>query len=134
MFSEAFEKAGINGIAAAAVATLYYGKNVNVINPLGNGQMPLYVLAGSVAVLGSIAGDVAHLFMKEAVPISKKSSDRTSLITGAAANGLLFGAFLYAYQPEILDDFGILEACLLGAGAELAGASGYSYLKETEWL
>ena len=134
MFMEAVEKAGINGLVASAATAAYFGTKASVAGLLNNQTMHLYVLCGLVGAAGSAIGDGAHILLKDTVPISKKANDKASVITGLAINGVLFGAVLYAYQPEILNDFGAIQAFGMGAGAEVAGSSLYTYLKENNYF
>ena len=134
MFLEAVEKAGINGIIAGVASAGYFGLNAQVAGLMTNQTIPLYVLAGSVGAIGSLVGDGAHILMKDAIPVSKKFNDQASVVTGLAINGVLFGAMLYCYQPDILNDFGVIQAFAMGAGAEVAGSALYTYLKENQYF
>ena len=133
MFLEVAEKAGINGLIAAGATAGVFGLGASVKGLMSN-TMPLYVLMGFVGATGSAVGDGIHLLMKDVIPISKKANDRASVITSAVINGMLFGGALYCYQPQVLDDFGIVKAVCFGAGSEFAGSALYTYLKENQYF
>jgi hypothetical protein len=131
---EAVEKAGINGLLTGGASALLFGTQAQIASPFGNQTIPFPVFTGLVGAGGSLIGDAIHLMMKEAIPISKKANDQASVISGAIINGILFGGLLYAYQPAVLNDFGLPKALMVGAGAEFIGSAGYTYLKENSWL
>ena len=131
---EAVEKAGINGILTGCASGFLFGMSSGIASPIGSQTIPFPVFCGLVGAVGSVAGDALHLIMKDSIPISKKWNDQASIISGMAINGMLFGGLLYAYQPQVLNDFGMLQAFCVGAGAEFAGSAGYTYLKENSWL
>ena len=134
MFMEAVEKAGINGVLTGGASAFLFGTGAQISSPIGGQTIPFPVFSALVGATGSLVGDAIHLMMKEAIPVSKKANDRASVITGLAINGMLFGGLLYAYDPSILNDFGMLQAFGVGAGAEVLGSAGYTYLKENSWL
>ena len=101
MIIEVVEKAGINGIIAGIGTAGYFGTDA-VVTGLFGGDMPLYALTGVVGAIGSLLSDGLHLVMKDTIPISKKANDQASVLTGIAVNGVLFGATLYLYQPQLL--------------------------------
>ena len=88
MFSEALEKAGINGIVTGAVSAALFGMNIAVVPPFMSMTMPLYVYMFLGGTLASLVTDGLHVFMKDEIPISKKANDRTSVIAvhGEAQN------------------------------------------------
>lgn len=134
MYMEAIEKAGFNGVATGLASGFLFGMRSQIKSPIGDQRIPFPVFAGLVGATGSLVGDGLHLVMKDAIPISKKANDKASMVSGLAINGILFGGMLYAYDPRILQDFGMLQALMVGAGAEFAGSSSYTYLKENQWL
>ena len=134
MFLEAVEKAGINGVIAGVASAGYFGLKAQVAGLIKNQAIPLYVLAGGIGALGSLVGDGVHILMKDTIPVSKKFNDQASVITSLGINGVLFGAMLYCYQPNILNDFGTIQAFCMGAGAEVAGSALYTYLKENGYF
>ena len=139
---EALEKAGVNGLISGAAAAAIFGTQATVIAPMTNMTMPLYALIflqwhiqpGLGGVGSSIITDGLHLFMKEEVPISKKANDRTSVIAGLAVNAIIFTGLLELSAPDIAADFGRMTALGVGAGAEFAAASSYTYLKEKMYI
>ena len=134
MFMEAIEKSALNGIATGVAAGGLLGFKSAVGSPFIRQTIPLPIFAAIVGATGSAIGDGLHIMMKDSIPVSKKFNDRASVVTGAAINGILFGGIIYAYQPAILKDFGMLQAFCVGAGAEVAGSAAYTYLKENSWL
>jgi len=134
MFMEAIEKAGINGIVTAAASAAIFGTRASVIAPFTNMTMPLYALVFLGGVASSFATDGLHVFMKEEIPISKKANDRTSVIAGMAVNAIVLAGLLQITDPDIAQSFGRLTALGIGAGAEFAGASSYTYLKEKMYI
>ena len=135
MFMEIVEKAGVNGIVAATASALYFGMTPQVAGILdGTKTIPLYVLAGLVGATGSVVGDGLHYGLKETVPISQKANDRLSVITGVGVNAVAFAGLLYLYQPEILADYGMYTAMVMGGASEFAGSAAYTYLKENEYF
>ena len=134
MYMEAIEKAGINGLLTGGASAYLFGTGSEIASPIGAQTLPFPVFAGIVGAGSSLANDAIHILMKDAIPVSKKANDRASLITGLAINGIVFGGLLYAYDPAVLNDFGLLQALAVGAGAEFAGSSSYTYLKENSWL
>ena len=134
MFMEAVEKAGINGLMSGGATAVLFGMGAQIASPIGNQVIPFPIFAGIVGAGGSVLGDTLHLIMKDAIPVSKKFNDQASLLSGLAVNGVLFAGILYAYQPQVLEDFGMLQALAVGAGAEFAGSASYTYLKENQWL
>ena len=134
MFMEAVEKAGINGIITAAASAAVFGTQASVIAPFTNMTMPLYALIFIGGVASSFATDGLHVFMKEEIPISKKANDRSSVITAMAVNAVVLAGLLHITSPGIAEDFGRMTALGIGAGAEFAAASSYTYLKEKQYL
>ena len=134
MTFDALEKAGINGLVAGAATLPLFGTRATIYVPFAESSAPLSVLAFAVGAVGSIAGDLAHTFIKNDVDISEKWKDRTSLIAGVAINGALFAGLLHCYNPQVLQDFGKAQAVGVGALAEFAGSASYSYLKENLYL
>ena len=134
MFMEAVEKAGINGIITAAASAAVFGTQASVIAPFTNMTMPLYALIFLGGVASSFATDGLHVFMKEEIPISKKANDRSSVITAMAVNAVVLAGLLHITSPDIAEDFGRMTALGIGAGAEFAAASSYTYLKEKQYL
>ena len=96
--------------------------------------MPLYALIFLGGVASSFITDGLHIFMKDEIPISKKANDRYSVIAGMAVNGIVLAGLLQMTSPDIARDFGKMMALGLGAGAEFASASSYTYLKESHYL
>ena len=131
---EAIEKAGINGIITAAASAAVFGTQASVIAPFTNMTMPLYALLFLGGVGSSFVTDGLHVFMKEEIPISKKANDRASVITAMAVNGIVLAGLLQVASPGVAADFGRLMALGLGAGAEFAAASSYTYLKEKMYI
>ena len=134
MILEVAEKAGINGLIAGVATAGYFGPKAQVIGLFGDSKMPLWLLMGAVGAIGSATGDGVHLLMKDVIPVSKKGNDRASVITSAVINGLLFGGALYCYEPKILEDFGIAQSFIFGAGSEFGGSALYTYLKENAYF
>ena len=134
MFSEALEKAGINGIITGAASAALFGMNVAVVPPFMSMTMPLYVYMFLGGTLASLVTDGLHVFMKDEIPISKKANDRTSVIAGLAINAIAFAGLLQISSPTILEDFGRLNALAVGAASEFAAASSYTYLKEKMYI
>ena len=133
MFMEAVEKAGINGLLTGGASAYLFGVSSRISSPFSQ-SMPFPIFAGLVGAGGSLIGDGIHIMMKDSIPISKKANDRASSITSAIVSGMAFGGLLYAYDPAVLNDFGMLSAFAVGAGSEFAGSSSYTYLKENSWL
>ena len=133
MFMEAVEKAGINGLLTGGASAYLFGRASQIASPFGQ-NMPFPIFAGLVGATGSLIGDGIHIMMKDSIPVSKKANDRASLVTSAIISGLTFGGLLYAYNPAVLNDYGMLQAFVVAAGSEFAGASSYTYLKENSWL
>ena len=131
---EAVEKAGINGIITAAASAAVFGTQASVIAPFTNMTMPLYALIFIGGVASSFVTDGLHVFMKEEIPISKKANDRSSVITAMAVNAVILAGLLQVTSPDIAADFGRMTALGIGAGAEFAAASSYTYLKEKQYL
>ena len=133
MFMEAVEKAGINGLLTGGASAYLFGVSSSVPSPFGQ-SMPFPIFAGLVGAGGSLIGDGIHIMMKDSVPVSKKANDRASTITSAIVSGMAFSGLLYAYSPQILNDFGMLSAFAVGSASELGGSASYTYLKENSWL
>ena len=133
MFMEAVEKAGINGLLTGGASCYLFGKGSQIATPFGQ-NMPFPIFAGLVGAGGSLIGDGIHIMMKDSIPVSKKANDRASAVTSSIISGMAFGGLLYAYNPQILSDFGMLSAFAVGAGSEFAGSASYAYLKENSWL
>ena len=131
---EAVEKAGINGIITGAASVAMFGSQPTVIAPYTNMTMPLYALLFLGGVASSFVTDGLHVFMKDEIPISKKANDRYSVIAGMAVNAVVLAGLLQMTSPGIASDFGRITALGLGAGAEFAGASSYTYLKEKMYI
>ena len=134
MFMEAVEKAGINGIISSVASVALFGTQAKVVAPMTSMTMPLYCLIFLGGVASSFITDGLHVFLKDAIPISKKSNDRSSVIAGMAVNAVVFAGLLQLTSPAILADFGRISALAVGAGTEFAAASSYTYLKESMWL
>lgn len=134
MFLETVEKAGINGIVSGAASVALFGSRAQVVAPMTNMTMPLYALLFLGGVASSFVADGLHLFMKEEIPISKKSNDRTSLVTGLAVNAVVLAGLLHCADSSIAADFGRLNALGVGALSEFVGASSYTYLKEKMYI
>ena len=133
MFMEAVEKAGINGLLSGGASAYLFGTGSQINSPFGQ-AMPFPIFAGLVGATGSLIGDGIHIMMKDSIPVSKKANDRASAVTSAIVSGMAFGGLLYAYNPAVLGDFGMLQAFAVGAGSEFAGSASYTYLKENSWL
>ena len=134
MFMEVVEKAGINGILTGAASVALFGTNARVVAPFTNNTVPLYALLFLGGAASSVVVDSLHLFMKDVVPISKKANDRTSVIAGLALNAIVFAGLLEITDSSVAADFGRMTALAVGAGAEFAGASAYTYLKEKMYI
>lgn len=72
--------------------------------------------------------------MKEEITVSKKANDRSSVVAGMAINAIVFAGLLQLADPAIAEDFGRISALAVGAGAEFASASSYTYLKDSKYL
>ena len=96
--------------------------------------MPFPIFAGLVGASGSLIGDGIDIMMKDSIPVSKNANDRASSITSAIVSGMAFGGLLYAYDPKVLNNFGMLSAFGAGALSEFGGSASYTYLKENSWL
>ena len=134
MTFELVEKAGINGIISAAAAAAFFGTDARVVAPMTSMTMPLYVLIFIGGMASSVVTDGLHLSLKDVIPISKKSNDRASVITGMAVNAIAFAGLLHLTSPAIARDFGRVMALAVGAGTEFAAASSYTYLKEKMYI
>ena len=134
MSFELVEKAGINGIISSAASIALFGTQAKVIAPFTNMTMPLYCLIFLGGVASSFVTDGLHVCLKDVIPISKKSNDRTSVITGMAINAVAFAGLLQLASPAIARDFGRVAALAVGAGTEFAAASSYTYLKEKMYI
>ena len=134
MSFELVEKAGINGIISAAASAALFGTNARVVAPMTNMTMPLYALIFLGGIASSFVTDGLHLFLKDIIPISKKSNDRSSVIAGMAINAVAFAGLLHLTNPAIARDFGRTMALAVGAGTEFAAASSYTYLKEKMYI
>ena len=131
MFMEALEKAGINGVVSGVASAYLFGSNARVMTPIvRNSTMPLWALVCLGGVASSLATDGLHTFLKDEIPISKKSNDRASLFSGLLINAGTFAGILYFTAPDVARDFGLITALGVGAGAEWLSASGYTYLKD----
>ena len=131
---EAFEKAGLNGVAAGAGTLCIFGTGAKVFMPYFGSNVNLGALAFGVGAVGSLVGDLAHKFIKDDVDISEKWKDRTSLLTGMAINGALFTGLLCLYDREVCKDFGYGMGFLVGAGSEFLGSASYNYLKSNMYM
>ena len=134
MSFELVEKAGINGIISAAASAAIFGTQAKVVAPFTSMTMPLYALIFLGGVASSFITDGLHVFLKDAVPISKKSNDRASVIAGMVVNACTFAGLLHITSPAIANDFGRVMALAVGAGTEFAAASSYTYLKEKMYI
>ena len=134
VFMETLEKAGINGLISAAATAAYFGTNAVVVPPFMSNTMPLYAMIFLGGVAASVATDTLHLFMKDEIPISKKSNDRTSVIVGMAVNAVMLAGVLEVVDSGIASSFGRFTALGIGAATEFAAASSYTYLKEKMYL
>lgn len=134
MILQAIEKAGINGIVAGATTCALWGQKSAVYVPYINSTAPLYALAFGVGAIGSLTGDAVHQFIKSEIHISEKAKDSASMFLGLGINGAMFAGLLYAFDPSVLRDFGVIQAFTLGAGSEFVGSASYGYLKENLYL
>ena len=134
MSLEFVEKAGINGIISSAASIALFGTQAKVVAPFTSMTMPLYCLIFLGGVGSSFVTDGLHMMLKDIIPISKKSNDRSSLFTGMAVNAVVFAGLLQLTSPAVAEDFGRIMALAVGAGTEFAAASSYTYLKESQWL
>lgn len=134
MFMETIEKAGINGIITGAASVALFGASATVIPPMMNMTMPLYAYLFLGGAVSSLITDGFHLFLKDEIPVSKKANDQTSVIAGLAINAIVFAGLLEVADSNIAADFGRLTALAVGAGAEWAAASSYTYLKEKMYI
>ena len=134
MFMEILEKAGINGIVSAAASVAMFGTDAKVVAPMTSMTMPLYCLIFLGGIGSSFVADGLHVFLKDAIPISKKANDRTSVIASMAVNAIVFAGLLQVTDPAIARDFGRFTALAVGAGSEFVAASSYTYLKENMYI
>ena len=134
MSFELVEKAGINGIVSAAASAAIFGTQAKVVAPFTTMTMPLYALIFLGGIASSFVTDGLHVFLKDAIPISKKSNDRSSVIAGMAVNAIAFAGLLEITSPAIARDFGRTMALAVGAGTEFAAASSYTYLKDKMYI
>ena len=134
MSFELVEKAGINGIISSAASVALFGTRAKVVAPFTSMTMPLYALIFLGGVASSFVTDGLHVFLKDAIPISKKSNDRSSVLAGMAVNAVVFAGLLQLTSPAIARDFGRMAALAVGAGTEFAAASSYTYLKDSMYI
>ena len=134
MSFELVEKAGINGIISSAASVALFGTRAKVVAPFTSMTMPLYALIFLGGVASSFVTDGLHVFLKDAIPISKKSNDRSSVLAGMAVNAVVFAGLLQLTSPAMARDFGHMAALAVGAGTEVAAASSYTYLKDSMYI
>ena len=134
MSFELVEKAGINGIISAAASAALFGTQAKVVAPMTSMTMPLYALIFLGGVVSSFVADGMHIALKDVIPVSKKSKDRSSVIAGMVVNAVAFAGLLQLTSPAVARDFGKITALAVGAGTEFAAASSYTYLKEKMYI
>jgi hypothetical protein len=132
---EAIEKAGINGIITGVASAMLYGPRAQVGTPFAQTKlMPLYALMFLAGAGTSLITDGLHMVLKDNVPISQKSNDRQSQITGVVINSIVFYGLIYYYDTSLARDVGALKALAVGAASEWVSSSSYTQLKEKLYI
>ena len=133
MLFEAVEKAGINGLITGALTIPVFGTKAQILFPLTNQYVPLYLVSFLVGGLGSFAGDIVHLIFSE-LPVSKKFTDTSNVLLGVAINGGLFALMLNMIDTQVAVDFGTMTALCIGGAGEFLGTASYNYLKDNLYI
>ena len=127
--SHMLEKAGFCGAATMFVAIPFFGLGAAGWNiPYTQIEVPLELLTFSVGTLNSFVADGIHTVINRVVPLGKKSSDMTSLITNAAVAGCTFYALLHLGGLSVPPQFTLLKAFAVGSMGEVVGSGVYEYL------
>ena len=127
--SHMLEKAGFCGAVTMFCAIPFFGLAGTAWNiPYTRIEVPLELLTFSVGTLNSFVADGIHTVINRVVPLGKKSSDMTSVITNAAVAGCSFYMLLHLGGTNIPTQFTMLKAFTVGSLGEVVGSGVYEYL------
>ena len=123
-FSNFAEKALIHAGVTAASTMIISGSNAQVILPYLNTKVPIYYVGAIAGAATSVANDLMHSMIMPDVPINKKVRSESAVVLGIALSALIFAGSLYAVNPSLPEEFGMLNT--LGVGALGEVISGYT--------
>ena len=127
--SHMLEKSGICGVATIGVGIGFLGFGQSTwILPIVNIDVPVEFLTLTIGALNSVVTDGIHTFLHKAIPLGKKTADRTALITNSVVSGLSFFALLHLGGSNVPYQYTLMRAFATGALGELVDTSGYEYL------
>lgn len=116
--AEQFSKPVLTG-ALAYMASMAYG-NEGVVNVFGN-RMDINVTYGLVGVANDFAGELVHNFVLPYIPKNGKfaKAESAMLLPALGAGGNL--AFFYLINPNIIEQAGMIQPAVIGAGSVIGG-------------
>ena len=133
--SHMLEKSGLCGAATMAIGVAFYGLGQAQWSIPGTAAaVPIEFLTFGIGALNSAVADGIHTFLNKAVPLGKKTADRSALITNAIVSGASFFALLHLGGANVPYQYTLMKAFVTGAGGELIGSAAYEYLLNNLYL
>ena len=133
--SHMLEKSGLTGLVTMGVGCGFFGCGESRwMIPGTSTTVPLEVLTFTVGVANSFVADGIHMFLNKAIPLGKKTADKTALITNAVIAGVSFFGLLHLTGYEVPYQFTPIRAFVTGALGEVGGTAGYEYLLNNMYI
>jgi hypothetical protein len=92
------------------------------------GDIPFWAFMGLIGVTTSLAIDVTHTMILDHIPINMKSESQKAMFLGSIVGAGVMVGSLYVISPNLLDQYGLFTAVLVGAGTEIASSFAYGLL------
>ena len=123
-FTSKAEKSIIHGATSAIGAVIVGGYRTRVLIPFFESDCPLWCIGAGAGIITSMANDFIHDYILPDIPVNQKVKSESAMVLGVALSGLIFTGSLYAVNPHLPMEFGVLNALGVGAGAEVV--AGYT--------
>ena len=119
MYASVLTKLGIHSLLSGGGSIIFFPMRSVIDIRMFNKTIPLWSFCAGIGALTSLITDGIHLVLQKEIHLSKKAEDEASLILGAGSSALILYSVMNALDYEIGSTFGMYNAFILGAGAEI---------------
>ena len=129
------EKSLIQSAFTSAITCYWLGNETVLFLPqVFSNSVPCWVFGAVTGGISSIVNDTLHAFVKYEVPLEEKVGDVASLGLGMLSSGLVFQGILYALDPKLVSQYGLLAGLATGAISEVGASFTYNLLKTNSYI